>query len=94
MDHSVEFLSFLNLAKNDNQILRNLQNGNHADINNFGGLKAEERELLKTMNWNDMDVQVDEATIAQFSGGQIASRDIACERTVAMSQVSARCVVV
>lgn len=83
---NIKFLQFLKRVNDEPELLEALKRTDFSAIYNAAGLSEREREFLKMVNWNEMEIRVDPAMqpIAT-EGGEI------CERRVSGGWVERGC---
>ncbi len=90
--NNIQFLKFLNLAKNDENILSSLKNNDLGVLKEYPGLNDNEKKLLSSFDWKNIDIRISDDDIINFdpSVSPFAAGSI-CERSVATEAVETKC---
>ncbi len=82
------FVSMLNLARIDSQVLDAFKNNDVSLIDAYPGLSSNERKLFKSLNWNNMELKVADSDVTNFS--PVAAGSV-CESKVATEVAERKC---
>ncbi len=90
--NNIQFLKFLNLAKNDENILSALKSNNLGVLKEYPGLNDNEKKLLTSFDWKKIDIQISDNDLINFdpSVSPFAAGSV-CESKVATEAVETKC---